>query len=260
MQVLRRGSDGEEVATWQRFLVGQGLLRGGADGVFGPVTEAATRKFQRRASLPADGVVGPQAYAAAIARGFDPGFTDPHGDEGGLEWPPRPPFGPLFSDAERARLFGAFEYEPVGPDVDDVRILGDWARRNLRPVELPSLRGVKGAPASGRVTFHAAAAEPLRALFRAWEEAGLSRLLLTWDGSFAPRFVRGSRVTLSNHAWATAFDINCRWNGLGVVPALRGAKGSVRELVGLANDHGFYWGGHFTRRDGMHFEVARLAR
>lgn len=46
---------------------------------------------------------------------------------------------------------------------------------------------------------------------------------------------------------------------LGAQPALSGQKGSVRDLVGIANEHGFYWGGHFrTRLDGMHFEVARL--
>jgi hypothetical protein len=33
----------------------------------------------------------------------------------------------------------------------------------------------------------------------------------------------------------------------------------VRELVAPANEHGSFSGGHFnTRRDGMHFEIARL--
>ena len=58
--------------------------------------------------------------------------------------------------------------------------------------------------------------------------------------------------------WSTAFDINYAWNRLGALPALRGEKGSVRELVAIAHQHGFYWGGHFSRRDGMHFEVARV--
>ena len=70
--------------------------------------------------------------------------------------------------------------------------------------------------------------------------------------------MRGSRTTLSNYAWGTAFDINVPWNARGTVPALCGEKGSVRELVAIANEHGFYWGGHFSRRDGMHFEVARV--
>ena len=83
--------------------------------------------------------------------------------------------------------------------------------------------------------------------------------VLTWDGSFAPRFVRGSRTVLSNHAFGTAFDINAALNPRGTRPLLVGKKGSVRELVTIANDHGFYWGGHFVAKpDGMHFEIAIL--
>lgn len=64
-------------------------------------------------------------------------------------------------------------------------------------------------------------------------------------------------VVVSN-SWATAFDVNVAWNGLGRQPALVGETGSVRELVQLANEHGFFWGGHYSGRlDGMHFELAR---
>ncbi len=154
MQILRRGSEGDEVRRWQRFLVGQGLLKSNADGVFGPRTENATRAFQRRAKCGADGVVGAATYAAALQRGFDPGFTDPQGGEGGADWPPRPDFSPLISNEERARVFGEFRYEAVGPDTDDIRILGDWRQANIRAVVIPSLAGVKGAPATGRIWVH----------------------------------------------------------------------------------------------------------
>jgi hypothetical protein len=95
-------------------------------------------------------------------------------------------------------------------------------------------------------------------LFNDWEKAGLMDRVLTYGGSYVPRFVRGRPGVLSNHAFGSAFDINVAWNGLSRVPALVGEKGCVRELVKLANKNGFYWGGHFSRLDGMHFEVAKI--
>ena len=90
------------------------------------------------------------------------------------------------------------------------------------------------------------------------ERDGLISLVRSWGGSFVPRYVRGSATNLSNHAWGTAFDIDAEWNPRGALPVLRGRVGSVRELVPRAHELGFYWGGHFSRRDGMHFEIARL--
>jgi hypothetical protein len=37
-----------------------------------------------------------------------------------------------------------------------------------------------------------------------------------------------------------------------------GEHGCLLELVPIANEHGFYWGGHFSRKDGMHFEIAKI--
>jgi hypothetical protein len=97
----------------------------------------------------------------------------------------------------------------------------------------------------------------LKALWEDWERADLLDRILSYDGSFVPRFIRGSATQLSNHAFGSAFDINADENRLGTRPPLAGARGSTRELVPLANKHGFYWGGHFsTRPDGMHFEIA----
>lgn len=258
MQILRLGSEGEIVGRWQTFLLGQQLAVGPLDGQFGPATAEATRVFQRRVHLEADGTVGPLTYAAALQKGFDPGFSDPQGGTSGADWPPRPVFSAITSTAERERLFGKFAFDRVAPNKDDIRIRATWVADNISTVTIPQLAGVKGAPASGRIRLHRAIVEQTRALFAAWEEAGLTRLLLTWEGSFVPRYVRGRNV-LSNHAWGSAFDINYEWNQLGVLPALRGRKGSVRELVPLANEYGFYWGGHFKgRADGMHFEAARV--
>ena len=48
----------------------QSKLRVPADGVFGPQTERAVRRFQRRHGLVVDGVVGPQTREALGLRAF----------------------------------------------------------------------------------------------------------------------------------------------------------------------------------------------
>ncbi len=63
-QLLRRGSSGAAVATWQWRLV-QALHRDIAvDEQFGPMTERATRDFQRDNGLAVDGIVGRNTRAA----------------------------------------------------------------------------------------------------------------------------------------------------------------------------------------------------
>lgn len=71
LAALSRGSRGSTVAALQSNLIALGYLAGGADGVFGPATEAAVRAFQRQEKLVADGVAGPvtlQRLAEASGR------------------------------------------------------------------------------------------------------------------------------------------------------------------------------------------------
>lgn len=56
--MLRKGSQGEDVAVLQRAL---GI---NDDGAFGPATEAAVRAFQKKKGLAADGLVGPATWKA----------------------------------------------------------------------------------------------------------------------------------------------------------------------------------------------------
>lgn len=53
-----------EIAALQVGLKGRGLYAGTVDGVLGPGTESALRRFQRRKGLAADGVPGPRTRKA----------------------------------------------------------------------------------------------------------------------------------------------------------------------------------------------------
>jgi len=262
MKTIRKGSSGPLVRSWQEFLRGHDLYLGVADGKFGDGTDAATRKFQELHRLTPDGVMGNKSWGRAMVDGFEMIEDTTKGSEG-PNWPPVPKDVKAASLAVRQKLFGAFEFKPapIAGNPEAIKILGSWTKENITRVTVPQLKGVRGAHAQGYVYWHKAAEAQLVALFQAWEKAGLSHLVLTWAGSWVPRFVRGSRTSLSNHAWGTAFDINVPWNGLRRTPALAGQKGSVRELVPLATQLGFYWGGwgwNTGRLDGMHFEVSRL--
>jgi hypothetical protein len=174
-----------------------------------------------------------------------------------INWPPRPNFNPLPSNQARQNVFGSFDYQRTNGD--NIRILGNWSQDNIVTVAIPQLAHVQGA-GGGNIQFHKLAAEQLRAIWAAWEAAGLLQLVISWSGSFVPRFMRSGKQ-LSTHAFGCAFDINVPWNGYYKVPALVGDQGCVRQLVPIANQHGFYWGGHFQYgkglSDGMHFEWAR---
>ena len=262
IQILRNGSKGPDVNRWQYFLIGLGYLRAQADGDFGPQTEKATKAFQRAQGLSADGMVGPQTLGAALGLGFDAGFEDRVEPDSNPTLVPTTQIRPVTRKA-RERMFGTFQYksDPTPQNPERIQILDNWEKENIQVVMLPQLKGIPvyGRPSSGRLRFHKNAIDQLKALWAAWEDAGVLHHVLTYEGSYNPRFIRGSREILSNHAYGSAFDINYRWNRLGAIPALEGQEGSVRELADIANQYGFFWGGHFkTRPDGMHFEVAKL--
>jgi peptidoglycan hydrolase-like protein with peptidoglycan-binding domain len=67
-RLLERGVSGPDVAQLQRLLRDEGFLSGPADGVFGPITQAAVKRWQRSIDAPADGVVEPGSllYVAGL--------------------------------------------------------------------------------------------------------------------------------------------------------------------------------------------------
>jgi hypothetical protein len=69
---LRLGSRGEDVADAQGRFGARGFDPGVVDGIFGAQTAAAARAFQSSNGLAADGVVGPQTWAALLGTGPRP--------------------------------------------------------------------------------------------------------------------------------------------------------------------------------------------
>ena len=253
MKAIRKGDNNAQVKRWQFFLVGQGHNYVVADGDFGPRTDKATREFQTKHGLFVDGVVGNECYAKAMSLGFPLVDDKDNASKNGPNWPPPPDFRPI-TQAQIRSTFGSFDFT-IQPDRSTVKIKGTWESDNIVSIAIPQLAGLPPYKPK-RIRLHKLAAPRFQALCAEWDRAGLAGKLLTYDGGFNPRLIRGSATALSCHAWGVAIDVNVKWNGLGAMPAYRDQEGSVRELVTIANKFGFYWGGHFSRRDGMHFEVA----
>lgn len=83
---------------------------------------------------------------------------------------------------------------------------------------------------------------------------GLADLLLTFDGCFNIRMVRGSTKHFSAHSYGLAIDLNARQNPLG---ARSGGFYRYPDFVNCFKAQGFTWGGDFhNRKDPMHFSYS----
>lgn len=92
---------------------------------------------------------------------------------------------------------------------------------------------------------------PLTQAFRKLIDTGHVKELKTWDGCFNIRKKRGLN-SMSLHSWGIAIDVNAFENGLGVQPKL--SPGFVQCFT----SSGFDWGGVWTRKDGMHFQLSNI--
>lgn len=257
-ETIKLGDKNDFVGDWQSFLRGENLYLGSIDDDFGNATNIATKQFQKKYDLTDDGIVGNSTYKKAVELGFHQqqviiSVTD------NSNVPPKPNFLPITGNATREKLFGKFAYKPTPSkqNPEGIVITDDWAKKNIIKVNLPALAlATNGTYKS--MMWHKECEYQLVKLFERLQKEKLHTKILSYAGAFYPRFIRGSRTQLSNHSWGTAFDINVPYNGLGKIPAMIGKTGCVRELVPIANECGFYWGGHFSRKDGMHFEIGKI--
>lgn len=256
-KVLKVGMKGKIVEVWQNFLRGIGK-EVNSSGVFDELTETSTKEFQKDHSLKVDGIVGDETLKQAASLGFILASLE----ESDVDFPASPSLEPITGQANRQRIFGPIQFvpSPVKGNPEKITITNHWEKESLIWVTVPELVGIPGG-GNGKIQFHKKAAEQFVALWKAWREAGLLSHIKTFDGAWVARFIRGKAAEqiLSNHAFGTAFDINCKWNPFGGKPAPSGQAGCVYALIPLANKFGFYWGGHFkNKKDGMHFEVAQI--
>lgn len=94
-------------------------------------------------------------------------------------------------------------------------------------------------------------AQPLLKALNSLLVKNLADKLITFDGCFNIRTVRGSSSLFSAHSYALAIDLNAAQNGLG---STHGGFYAQPEVVKCFKDAGFYWGGDFHgRKDPMHF-------
>ncbi len=99
--VLKRGSTGLAVTTWQHKLSQAGFGPLVVDGDFGPATEGATKRFQSASGLTPDGIVGSKTYDA-MDRKLQPSPT-----------PPPPP--------KDTAMIGEVVFHPAFPVVGELR-------------------------------------------------------------------------------------------------------------------------------------------
>ena len=232
-----------EIRAHQQKLKDAGFDPGPIDGRWGRRTEDATRRWQASTGqkLPSDtgrNVITPDHATAKASDALHSAL----------------------SSEERERTFGGpfdWVHRPANDNPENIEIRGGWEADNIVSVDLPELAEATRGEFRG-MQWNKRARKQLEDLWKAWKAAGLLPLIKTYEGAFVPRLVRGSTKSISNHAYGTAFDINYEWNQLGKTPARPGTNGSVWELVPLAHEHGFFWGGFFSRGDGMHFEVCKI--
>ena len=93
--------------------------------------------------------------------------------------------------------------------------------------------------------------EPLTKAFNNLISTGCIKELKTFDGCFNIRKKRGL-TSMSLHSWGIAIDVNAAWNQLNMIPTLS------KEFVNCFTIAGFDWGGTWTRKDGMHFQLKSI--
>lgn len=145
------------------------------------------------------------------------------------------------STLTRDTWYGPIRFIPAPTDSNPEAIIitNDFAKRVVR----------RYYPGLGNIYIHEEAADSLGKIMAEIERKGWLSKIKKFNGSYVPRFVRGSQSNLSSHTYATSIDINAEDNPVGSPPSA-----DQKLLAPIFEKHGWYWGIHFPKTDPMHFE------
>jgi hypothetical protein len=143
--------------------------------------------------------------------------------------------------AVRDAWYGPITYvaAPTSDNPEAIKITNDFHERIIRHT----------MPILGPIEIHELAAPSLYSILNEIAAMGWGSKIRQFNGSFVPRFVRGSTSDLSSHSYGTSIDINAAENPQGGEPTA-----DQRDLATIFEKHGWYWGDRFSKRDPMHFE------
>ena len=225
---LKLGMRGPEVTQAQIPLHKLGFYQDKIDDIFGPNMLEAVIEFQKSVGLNADGVIGPKTWAKL-------GVPKPE---------PKPVFGVPSGRAAVEEMFG----DPLQ---------SGWAKEMLAFCEVPDelahcFRYKHKKTGKHGFYCHKLMIPHFQKVYQGIVNAKLGHLLETFEGCWNVRKIRGGE-NLSMHSYGIAVDHNAKTNALGAQPQMDD------RIVAIFENVGFVWGGHFKRKDGMHFQWARNA-
>lgn len=262
----------QSVGVWERLAAGDVVLRhdiANTLGVeLGGAVLIATDEGSRVARVGAFAANGTPPVGAALVPwsvGRDLGIEHPNGlvlavDDANLDSAPdaigsvlagatverrRPPEQQTATAGGSSQL-EAFTFTDFGDGT--IAIDPAWVSRYIRTVEIPGIATTR---------CHELLIPQLLAALEEIQALGLYDHFKPeqFGGCWVPRRIDWEpHMPLSNHAWGIAIDFNTHDNWLGDQPQMD------RRIVEVFEKWGFEWGGHWSRPDGMHFELARIVR
>ena len=134
----------------------------------------------------------------------------------------------------------------------DGSVSSHWPAKILSTIELPMTMRLSWdhKVSVHQLSCHKELKDVFSSVFDQIVREGLANKVHTFGGCYAFRPKR-SAAQYSTHVWGIAIDLNPETNAMGT-------PGDMDpEIVRVFAEHGFEWGGHFLRKDPMHFQFCR---